>query len=94
VSNSLKHAFPPSREDNEIYVDVHRTDDHRFTLVVRDNGVGLPQELDFRNTESLGLELVCIFTEQIKGTIELDRSNGTTFTITFAELGGSERVGL
>jgi two-component sensor histidine kinase/CBS domain-containing protein len=88
VSNALKHAFPTPASNNEIRVEMVPTADDRLTLTVQDNGIGFPPDLDFRNTDSLGLELVCVFTEQLEGTIELDRTvrAGTTFTITFSEL--------
>jgi two-component sensor histidine kinase/CBS domain-containing protein len=88
VSNALKHAFPTPTSKNQIFVEIFPTADNRFTLIVRDNGIGFPPQLDFRNTETLGLELVCVFTEQLEGTIELTQTEGagTTFTITFSEL--------
>jgi two-component sensor histidine kinase len=52
-------------------------------LVVSDSGVGFPEDLDFQNTTSLGLKLVNTLVEQIKGTIELQKNNGTEFIITF-----------
>lgn len=84
VSNSLKHAFPEGRE-GEIRIILHRGGDNLVTFVVCDNGVGLPEDLDFRNTESLGLHLVKMFSDQLEGSIEVDRNNGTTFKITFPE---------
>jgi two-component sensor histidine kinase/putative methionine-R-sulfoxide reductase with GAF domain len=84
VSNSLKHAFPASKE-GEIHIAFHSDKDNQFTLIVSDNGAGLPRDLDFRNTESLGLQLVNLLVHQLEGTVELDRSGGTTFRITFAE---------
>jgi two-component sensor histidine kinase len=54
--------------------------------MVRDNGVGFPEDLDFRNTESLGLQLVNTLAAQLEGSIELDRSGGTEFEMTFTEL--------
>ena len=50
---------------------------------MKNTGTPFPEDMDFRKTESLGLKLVCILTEQLNGTIELDRSDGTEFTITF-----------
>ncbi|MGB9941418.1 sensor histidine kinase, partial [Methanosarcina sp.] len=55
----------------------------RLTLIVRDNGMGFPEKLDFRNTTSLGLQLVTTLVDQIEGEIELDRSRGTGFKIRF-----------
>ena len=85
--NSLKHAFTPTIQKPEIFIEIHSSHVNEFTLIIGDNGVGLPQDLDFRNTESLGLQLVCTFTEQLEGTINLDNSKGTTFIIEFSELG-------
>lgn len=85
VSNSLKHAFPQPSLDNEISIAIHPADGNRFRLVVSDNGRGFPQGIDFRDTDSLGLQLVCTFTEQLEGAIELDTRNGTAFIITFTQ---------
>lgn len=85
--NSLKHAFTPTIPQPEIFIEINSIHADEFTLIIGDNGVGLPQDLDFRNTESLGLQLVCTFTEQLEGTINLDNSKGTTFIIEFYELG-------
>jgi two-component sensor histidine kinase len=58
----------------------------RLTLIVRDDGKGFPKYLDFRNTDSLGLQLVTALVDQINGSIELDTSRGTEFKIIFQEL--------
>ncbi|MFN2218978.1 MAG: histidine kinase dimerization/phosphoacceptor domain -containing protein [Anaerolineae bacterium] len=84
VSNSLKHAFSDGQE-GEITIDLGIDPEGRYRLVVGDNGLGLPDDLDFRNTESLGLRLVSTLVDQLEGTIELDRSNGTRFTFSFRE---------
>ncbi len=83
VSNSLKYAFPEERK-GEIEIAVHSTNGQDVELRVGDNGIGLPADLDFRNTESLGLHLVTILAEnQLCGNIELNRTGGTTFHIQF-----------
>ena len=82
VSNSLKHAFPGGRR-GELAIGLHKDDDGRHTLVVRDNGVGCPDGLDIRNTETLGLQLVSSLADQLGGTMELDTSSGAKFSITF-----------
>lgn len=82
VSNSLKHAFPEGRA-GKIRIGFH-SDDTKSTLMVSDNGVGFPEDLDFRSTQSMGLHLVITLTKQLKGAIELDRRRGTTFRIAFA----------
>ncbi len=83
VLNSLKHAFPPSKP-GEIYISGMTSDsDNKFILIIGDNGIGLPPDFDFRNTESLGLQLVNILANQLEGTISLDASKGVEFRIAF-----------
>jgi PAS domain S-box-containing protein len=83
ASNCLKHAFPDGRP-GEIRIELRSDCDGQFTLLVGDNGVGLPKDLDFRNTSSLGLQLVNTLVSQLDGTIELERRDGTEFKITVA----------
>jgi len=89
ASNAMKHAFPPghtSGETNEIHISL-QSSGQQITLRVSDNGIGLATGIDFRNTETLGLQLVNLLVEQLNGTIRLSRKAGTTFTITFRESG-------
>lgn len=83
VSNSLKYAFTETL-GGQIFIGLQERIRGQFTLIISDNGIGLPKNLDFRNTNSLGLQLVCRLTKQLNGTIELDRSQGTEFKIVFA----------
>jgi len=53
-------------------------------LTVSDNGIGFPAHIDFRSTESVGLSLLVKLVEQINGSMELIRDNGTIFIITFS----------
>ncbi|HEX7576124.1 MAG TPA: histidine kinase dimerization/phosphoacceptor domain -containing protein, partial [Candidatus Methanoperedens sp.] len=83
ITNSLKYAFPDGRK-GEIKVSLCLNDENMVELVVGDNGVGIPDDIDFRKTESLGLRLVTILAEdQLHGEINLDRSRGTEFKIKF-----------
>jgi PAS domain S-box-containing protein len=97
ISNALKHAFPEGtggeirislfgseddKTENEI-ANFKKENDFQFTLIVADNGKGIPEEIDFRTADSLGLQLVNILVEQIEGSIELKRDHGTEFRITF-----------
>lgn len=84
VSNSLKHAFP-ARQKGELSIDLHLDNKGTFILIVRDNGIGFTKDIDFRKTETLGMQLVTSLVNQINGTIELDRSKGTDFKISFME---------
>jgi two-component sensor histidine kinase/PAS domain-containing protein len=81
VSNALKHAFPEKRS-GEIRFELAEQD-HQVRLVISDNGVGIPEEVDLQQIKSLGLELAQGFVQQLKGTLTLDRNGGTTFSIRF-----------
>jgi PAS domain S-box-containing protein len=83
VSNALKHAFP--KKGGCIRIEFDRKEGDEFHLVVADDGVGMPEELNFRETRTLGLQLVNILVEQLGGTIDLEQGEGTEFRITFRE---------
>jgi PAS domain S-box-containing protein len=82
VSNSIKHAFPESRE-GKIKVAIRMNDKDEVELTISDNGIGMPEGLDFRTTDSLGLSLVNALVKQLQGEIELNKEKGTEFRITF-----------
>ena len=81
VSNALKYAFPNNKK-GKIYIE-SMIKNGTMSLVVYDNGIGLSPEIDFRNTPSLGLQLVVTLVEQIRGKISLERNKGTKYTILF-----------
>lgn len=86
VSNALKHAFPNGRT-GQIGVEIHHQDlagTSNYQLVIWDDGVGIPQDMDYLNTPSLGLQLVSNLTRQLGGVIDLCREGGTCFTIRFS----------
>ena len=56
----------------------------RIQLTVADDGVGFPSHLDFRNTDTLGMQLVHTLSQQIGGSIELHSNEGTEFRISFS----------
>jgi PAS domain S-box-containing protein len=82
VSNSLRHAFPSGKK-GRIQVEFAVLEDTHHTLIVKDNGIGFPRDLDFRATETQGLQIVNDLVAQLKGKIRLDRRGGTTFKITY-----------
>ncbi len=85
LSNCLKHAFPDGRE-GEIRIVLRSVGAKEFELVVSDNGVGMPKDIDLENPESLGWDLVNAFADKIKGTIEIQREEGTEVRVEFREL--------
>jgi PAS domain S-box-containing protein len=82
VSNALKHAFPGGR-GGEIYVSLSDIEAGQARLIVADNGIGLPDGVDWRNSPSLGLQLVNTLVDQLEGSLTVQSAGGTRFEITF-----------
>ena len=82
ISNAIKHAFPNERR-GEICIRF-RKEQEEFVLVVADDGVGLPVDLDFKKCPTLGLQLVNTLTNQLMGSLTLDQGEGAAFSLRFA----------
>ncbi len=97
LSNALKHGFP-SDQTGEIRISFKRTQPsdgskYNYELSVSDNGIGIPKNIDIRNFQSAGLQLVINLSEhQLHGQVELVRDNGTQFKISFEELDYKIRI--
>lgn len=84
ISNALKHAFPEGQEGS-INIIFDRIGQGKYRLVVEDNGVGLDNTIDIHNTESFGLQLVNMLTEQLQGKFTADASGNTSFQVVFCD---------
>jgi PAS domain S-box-containing protein len=82
VTNSLKYAFRKQKA-GEVRITFSRNGSEHYCLTVKDNGSGFPAGVDFGNTESLGMQLVCSLTDQLGGSISMDDAGGTGFVIVF-----------
>lgn len=85
VSNSFKYAFPPERTGGkEINIEIRGDNSGIIELVVSDNGIGIPEDFDFENSETLGLKLVDIIARnELEGDVNIRSENGTAFQIRF-----------
>lgn len=92
ITNTLKHAFP-DRQSGRINVTLQWKDaDNRITLVIEDNGIGLPEDFDKIESTSLGLSLIDVLSQQLDAEHSYEsKGNGTTFTLEFqkSEIRGS-----
>jgi PAS domain S-box-containing protein len=84
ITNAFKHAFPDGRE-GEVTIIFSQADEGRFHLEVNDDGVGIPEDIDIRKTQSLGLQLVMMLVEQLSGEMRINSDKGTSFVIEFEE---------
>jgi len=83
ASNAIKHAFPGGSGGEVTVTLEHDTATGAVCLSVRDNGVGLPADLDWRQSSSLGLRLVQMLAGQMHGTVQTGSGPGTEFRLGF-----------
>jgi len=95
LSNCMKHAFPDNRKGiiTVTLKTVNSDDAPEYLLVISDNGIGIPEGMNIRETSSLGLQLVTTLVEhQLQGKIDLTRTDGTTFNIRFKDISYTKRI--
>jgi PAS domain S-box-containing protein len=81
VSNSLKHAFTHSSKGIiKIEMQEHNNE---YLMTISDNGSGIPENIDYRNTQTLGMQLVMTLIDQLDGKINLENKAGSKFILTF-----------
>jgi two-component sensor histidine kinase/ligand-binding sensor domain-containing protein len=93
VTNVFKYAFPcewakQKSLNDELYLEINSTkiDDNDYMMSVKDNGVGIPEFIDVKDSSSLGLKIVNSMVSQLDGTIEILRNEGTQFIIKFSDI--------
>jgi PAS domain S-box-containing protein len=84
VTNALKHAFS-GRTEGRIRVLMQLTPQHRYHLVVEDNGIGLPPDFECSCQSTLGMQLVDVLVNQLGGDMAVSSEQGTRFVIEFPE---------
>jgi len=86
LSNSLKYAFF-NKADGQIKISIRYAGKGIIELLYRDNGIGIPESVDIRSAQTLGMQLIFNLAEkQLDGTLSIDRKNGTAFKIVFKEI--------
>jgi two-component sensor histidine kinase len=81
LTNAMKSAFI-GRENGVISVSAAIQENH-VTIVIQDNGIGIPETVDLKDSPGFGLQLVEMLAEQMEGRIRIERRNGTKFILEF-----------
>ena len=82
ITNSFKHAFPRGRRGT-IWIVLKRLDEKRAWLQVKDDGVGLPEGVDWKKPKTMGLIIIEALVEQLEAKMEIIREGGTDIRLTF-----------
>ena len=77
----MKYAFP-NGEDGKITVSASIEDKH-VSIIIKDNGIGIPESVNIETSESFGFKLVSMLFEQLNANIEIESGNGTKFIFEF-----------
>ncbi len=83
-TNCLKHAFP--EDHGEVIIKFNASESGLFELTVKDDGVGFPSGIDLNKPGSMGLRLVTVFVNQLNGTLQVIRDQGSEFRIKFPSI--------
>lgn len=81
LTNIMKHAFT-GRSGGTVIISAKKQDTH-ISLTIQDDGRGIPESVDFKNSTGFGMQLVSMLTEQIGGAVRIERGNGTKFVLDF-----------
>ncbi len=84
ITNSLKHAFPEDLT-GKIYISMKREEKSGYSLLYRDNGIGLDRDFNLENSDSLGFKIVNSLVKQLNGKMQYCNKNGLSFEIKFKE---------
>ena len=84
ISNIYKYAFPKTNE-GFFSIEIKKLDENSFQLVVFDSGIGIDNKIDLNKIDSLGLRIVKLLVNQLKGSLKIENVSGTKCTILFSK---------
>jgi len=84
ISNAIKYAFP-EKAKGQVMITLKKINDKTCQLIIADNGIGLPDDFEAENRDSLGMNLMIGLSSQLDGTFDIQNNNGLTVTITFTK---------
>ncbi len=92
MSNSLKYAFS-ERKQSEIKIEIHKMNRGEIEFTFSDNGIGLPDTIDFKNSPGFGFRMIMDLVEfKLMGEIKQIQDKGTKFQIQFKEIIYNKRI--
>jgi len=90
ITNSIKYAFPGDR-NGLISISLSNINPHQCLLIISDNGIGMPSQINNKKPGSLGMSLIAGLSEDLEGNLSIENNNGTTIKILFVHDLGIKR---
>jgi len=84
ITNVVKYAFQMDRK-GKVTIELYHVNDAEIRLKISDNGRGFPAGFDLSESNSLGIQLIKLFAEQLEGTLQFTGTNGVEITLTFKQ---------
>jgi len=81
ITNAIQYAFI-DRDSGNIHIELKDTGEN-FKIMISDDGIGIPKEFTLHDATTLSLSIIDMITQQLLGTVELVRENGTSYSFTF-----------
>ena len=82
ITNAIKYAYPENSKGN-IQILLQPIEGQQLQLVITDQGIGLPEGFDIEQNHTLGLQLIKLFAEQLKGDLKFINRNGLEIVLSF-----------
>lgn len=83
IGNAYKHAFK-DKNDGVIYISISKNEEtKKIHCTIKDNGCGIPEDLNIFKTKTIGLQIVTSLVKQLMGTITYTYDNGANFSLNF-----------
>ncbi len=82
ITNAIKYAFPGNK-DGVVTIWLKHREQNYYLLTIADNGKGLPGDLDYKKSSSMGMNLMQGLTEDMHGTFSIKNKGGAEISISF-----------
>ena len=83
ITNVYKYAFPGNQTGN-LWINLLPEDEGKYSISIRDDGIGLPEDFTMKTTQSMGTQIVEILIQQLEAKLEVTNNGGACFRILFS----------
>ena len=82
ITNAYKYAFS-GKDSGNVWVLLKPKAEERWSITIRDDGIGLPSDFSSRTAQSMGSQIIRLLVQQVEGNLEISNRDGACFNIDF-----------